>query len=74
VIDDSDLDGQTFAEHVLALARDPVRRARMSAAMREFGRPDAARLVARRAEALAGFAEPDRMETVTTRRRVRRVA
>ena len=74
VIGDSDLDGQTFTEHVLALARDPVRRARMSAAMRAFARPDAARLIARRAEALAGFAEPVRIETVTTRKRVRRVA
>jgi UDP-N-acetylglucosamine--N-acetylmuramyl-(pentapeptide) pyrophosphoryl-undecaprenol N-acetylglucosamine transferase len=68
VIDDADLDGQTFAERVLALARDPVRRARMSAAMREFGKPEAARLIGRRAEALAGFAEPVPIEPATTRR------
>lgn len=74
VLEDGDMDGQTLAECILALARDPVRRARMSAAMRAFGRPDAARAVARRAEALAGFAEPVRMEAGKWDAVMRRVA
>lgn len=74
LLEDSDMDGQTLAERILMLARDPVKRARMSAAMREFGRPDAARVVAQRAEALAGFAEPVRIETAAKSETARRVA
>ena len=58
VLSDGRLDGKTLAEAVLGLARDPVRRARMARACLDFARPRAADAVARRIEAIAGFARP----------------
>jgi UDP-N-acetylglucosamine--N-acetylmuramyl-(pentapeptide) pyrophosphoryl-undecaprenol N-acetylglucosamine transferase len=53
VIDQRELTGARLAEAVLALARDPGRRARMAAAARALARPDAAREIVDRALALA---------------------
>ncbi|MHC5055247.1 MAG: undecaprenyldiphospho-muramoylpentapeptide beta-N-acetylglucosaminyltransferase [Planctomycetota bacterium] len=61
VVRDSELDGERFAEAVLDLAFDPVRRARMAAATLAADSADAASVVARRVEALAGFAAPERI-------------
>lgn len=54
VLPDRRLGGQTLAETVLSLIDDSDRRARMAAAARRLGRPDAARFIARRLLALAG--------------------
>jgi len=61
VVDDSELDGKRFAEVVLDLAFDPVTRVRMGAATLASAMPDAAAVVSRRVEMLAGFATPERV-------------
>jgi UDP-N-acetylglucosamine--N-acetylmuramyl-(pentapeptide) pyrophosphoryl-undecaprenol N-acetylglucosamine transferase len=72
VIDDFALNGQTLADRVLALVRDPVRLARMSAATRMRGAPRAAEQIVAAIERLAGTdvdgARPERVviETVGT--------
>jgi UDP-N-acetylglucosamine--N-acetylmuramyl-(pentapeptide) pyrophosphoryl-undecaprenol N-acetylglucosamine transferase len=48
------LTGARLATQVLTLARNADHRARMAAAVRTFARPDAARAIADRVEALAG--------------------
>ena len=54
------LTGETLAAQVLALAGDPAERARMEAAARSLGRPDAAAVIADRVLALGGRpARPD---------------
>ena len=53
VLDQRDLTAGSFAARVVALARDPVRRARMAAAARALARPDAARAIVDRVLALA---------------------
>ena len=63
VIDDSELDGERFAEVVLNLAFDPVKRVQMGAATLASAMPDAASVIARRVEMLAGFAAPERVVT-----------
>jgi UDP-N-acetylglucosamine--N-acetylmuramyl-(pentapeptide) pyrophosphoryl-undecaprenol N-acetylglucosamine transferase len=45
VIRDADLDGDMLTDGLLALLSDPERRARMAAAARKLGRPDAAERV-----------------------------
>jgi UDP-N-acetylglucosamine--N-acetylmuramyl-(pentapeptide) pyrophosphoryl-undecaprenol N-acetylglucosamine transferase len=50
----SDATGPAVARRILALAADPEARARMGQAARRLARPDAARLIARRALELAG--------------------
>jgi len=47
VIADSELDGERFGDELLALLRDPERRASMAAASLALGQPDAAETVAR---------------------------
>jgi UDP-N-acetylglucosamine:LPS N-acetylglucosamine transferase len=61
VVRDSELDGNRFADVVLDLAFDPVRRTQMGAATRHSAAADAASVVARRVEMLAGFAAPERI-------------
>ncbi len=68
VLSDAGLDGKTLAEAVLGLARDPVRRARMARSCLDFASPGAAAAVARRIEALAGFARPIQIAPVAVRR------
>ncbi len=63
VVNDSELGGESFAEAVLDLAFDPVRRVRMGAATLASAKTDAAASVARRVEMLAGFATPERIAT-----------
>jgi UDP-N-acetylglucosamine--N-acetylmuramyl-(pentapeptide) pyrophosphoryl-undecaprenol N-acetylglucosamine transferase len=74
VVRDADLDGERFAEAVLELAFDPVSRARMAGATLATDRADAASVVARRVEMLAGFAAPVRIArpaaVATTAKRV----
>jgi UDP-N-acetylglucosamine--N-acetylmuramyl-(pentapeptide) pyrophosphoryl-undecaprenol N-acetylglucosamine transferase len=53
MIEQKDLTGAVIAERLLALARDPDRRARIAAAARSFARPDAARVIVDRALELA---------------------
>ena len=64
VIDQRELSGTRFAAAVLALARDPERRARMAGAARNLARPDAARIIVDRALALVGRGDlaPDAAE------------
>lgn len=45
LVSDAELDGERFRHELLALLRDPARRATMAAASRELGRPDAAERV-----------------------------
>lgn len=52
VIDQGDLTGARLAARIMALARDGERRARMSAAVREMARPDAAEAIVERALAM----------------------
>jgi UDP-N-acetylglucosamine--N-acetylmuramyl-(pentapeptide) pyrophosphoryl-undecaprenol N-acetylglucosamine transferase len=52
VVDDRELDGDRCAAEIAALAADPVRRSRMSAAARTLARPDAAARIADVAGAL----------------------
>jgi UDP-N-acetylglucosamine--N-acetylmuramyl-(pentapeptide) pyrophosphoryl-undecaprenol N-acetylglucosamine transferase len=54
VIDERELSGDRLGEAVLALARDPERRARMARAISSFARPDAAARIADRVWQLAG--------------------
>jgi UDP-N-acetylglucosamine--N-acetylmuramyl-(pentapeptide) pyrophosphoryl-undecaprenol N-acetylglucosamine transferase len=54
VIDQRELTGAKLADAVLALARDPDRRARMAAAARQLARPDAAARIADLVWKLAG--------------------
>jgi UDP-N-acetylglucosamine--N-acetylmuramyl-(pentapeptide) pyrophosphoryl-undecaprenol N-acetylglucosamine transferase len=54
VIDQRELSGNRLAVRILALAADADGRARMGAAARALARPDAARVIADRALALAG--------------------
>jgi UDP-N-acetylglucosamine--N-acetylmuramyl-(pentapeptide) pyrophosphoryl-undecaprenol N-acetylglucosamine transferase len=54
VIDQRDLSGNRLAVMIFALASDPDGRERMSDAARSLARPDAARVIASRALALAG--------------------
>jgi UDP-N-acetylglucosamine--N-acetylmuramyl-(pentapeptide) pyrophosphoryl-undecaprenol N-acetylglucosamine transferase len=54
VIDQRDLDGERLASRVLALAADAPARQRMARAAAALARPDAARVIADRALALAG--------------------
>jgi len=54
VIDQRDLSGNRLAVMIFALASDPDSRERMSDAARSLARPDAARVIASRALALAG--------------------
>ncbi|MCC6991101.1 MAG: UDP-N-acetylglucosamine--N-acetylmuramyl-(pentapeptide) pyrophosphoryl-undecaprenol N-acetylglucosamine transferase, partial [Acidobacteria bacterium] len=54
MIDESELTGERLAQTLSALAADEPRRARMAAAARALGRPDAAARVADRIVALAG--------------------
>jgi UDP-N-acetylglucosamine--N-acetylmuramyl-(pentapeptide) pyrophosphoryl-undecaprenol N-acetylglucosamine transferase len=54
VIDQRELTGAKLADAVLALARDPGRRARMAAATRRLARPDAAARIADLVWKLAG--------------------
>ncbi len=61
VVGDSELCGESLAEAVLDLAFDPVTRVRMGAATLASAMPDAASVVARGVEALAGFATPERI-------------
>jgi UDP-N-acetylglucosamine--N-acetylmuramyl-(pentapeptide) pyrophosphoryl-undecaprenol N-acetylglucosamine transferase len=68
VVSDAALDGKTLAEAVLGIARDPVRRARMARSCLDFATPGAAAAVARRIEALAGFARPIRIAPAVVRR------
>lgn len=58
VIDQRDLTGAALASRITALARDADRRARMSAAVRAFARPDAADAIVDRALALIGRQQP----------------
>jgi UDP-N-acetylglucosamine--N-acetylmuramyl-(pentapeptide) pyrophosphoryl-undecaprenol N-acetylglucosamine transferase len=53
VLDQSQLTGDTLADHLLALAHDPARRMRMESAARTLARPDAARTIVDRVLALA---------------------
>jgi UDP-N-acetylglucosamine--N-acetylmuramyl-(pentapeptide) pyrophosphoryl-undecaprenol N-acetylglucosamine transferase len=53
LLDQQALTGAVLAERLLALARDPTRRARIAAAARTFARPDAARVIVDRALELA---------------------
>jgi UDP-N-acetylglucosamine--N-acetylmuramyl-(pentapeptide) pyrophosphoryl-undecaprenol N-acetylglucosamine transferase len=53
LLSQSELTGETLAERVLALVDDEPRRSRMAEAARALARPDAARLIADRAERLA---------------------
>ena len=53
IVRDSELNGRSVARRVLDLAGDPVRRARLSAAIRAFARPRAAEAIARRVQAVA---------------------
>jgi UDP-N-acetylglucosamine--N-acetylmuramyl-(pentapeptide) pyrophosphoryl-undecaprenol N-acetylglucosamine transferase len=50
----TDLTGAVLADRLLALARDPVRRAAIAAAALRLARPDAARVIVDRALELAG--------------------
>jgi UDP-N-acetylglucosamine--N-acetylmuramyl-(pentapeptide) pyrophosphoryl-undecaprenol N-acetylglucosamine transferase len=52
VLAQRDLTGGVLADRMLALARDPVRRAAIAAAARRLARPDAARAIVDRALAL----------------------
>ena len=54
LVADPDLDGQRFGDVVVGLLGDKARRATMSAASRELGRPDAASRVADLARSAAG--------------------
>jgi UDP-N-acetylglucosamine--N-acetylmuramyl-(pentapeptide) pyrophosphoryl-undecaprenol N-acetylglucosamine transferase len=54
LIEQKDLTGAVLAEQLLALARDPARRAAIAAAARTLARPDAARVIVDRALELAG--------------------
>jgi UDP-N-acetylglucosamine--N-acetylmuramyl-(pentapeptide) pyrophosphoryl-undecaprenol N-acetylglucosamine transferase len=54
VIDQADASGDRLADAVLALAADPARRARMSAAARTLARPDAAARIVDRMWELVG--------------------
>jgi UDP-N-acetylglucosamine--N-acetylmuramyl-(pentapeptide) pyrophosphoryl-undecaprenol N-acetylglucosamine transferase len=53
VADERELTGTALASRLLALASDPARREGMAARARRFARPDAARVIADRALALA---------------------
>lgn len=53
VIEERDLKGEALTDALKALATDPQRRARMSAAARTLSRPDAAQRIADRVEELA---------------------
>jgi UDP-N-acetylglucosamine--N-acetylmuramyl-(pentapeptide) pyrophosphoryl-undecaprenol N-acetylglucosamine transferase len=53
VVDERELTGTALASRLLALASDPARREAMAARARRFARPDAARVIADRALALA---------------------
>jgi UDP-N-acetylglucosamine--N-acetylmuramyl-(pentapeptide) pyrophosphoryl-undecaprenol N-acetylglucosamine transferase len=53
MLEQRELTGASLAAHILALARDRDRRARMASAVRTFARPDAAREIADRVMALA---------------------
>lgn len=59
VIRESELDGDRLAAVVQGLLDDPARLARMSAAARAAGRPEAARVIARQLLALGGCVVPD---------------
>jgi UDP-N-acetylglucosamine--N-acetylmuramyl-(pentapeptide) pyrophosphoryl-undecaprenol N-acetylglucosamine transferase len=61
VVNDSELGGESFAEAVLNLAFDPVRRVQMGAATLASAKTEAAASVARRVEMLAGFVTPERI-------------
>ncbi len=63
VVRDSELDGNRFADAVLDLAFDPVRRTQMGAATKSSAVAEAASVVARRVEMLAGIATPRRVVT-----------
>ena len=52
VIDQRELNGESLASRLIALADDPARRDSMAAAARRFARPDAARVIVDRALAL----------------------
>jgi UDP-N-acetylglucosamine--N-acetylmuramyl-(pentapeptide) pyrophosphoryl-undecaprenol N-acetylglucosamine transferase len=54
VIDQRDLSGNRLAVRIFALAADPDGRRRMSEAVRQLARPDAADVIANKALALAG--------------------
>ena len=54
MVEQRDLTGAVMADRLLALARDPDRRARLAAAARTFARPDAARVIVDRALELGG--------------------
>jgi UDP-N-acetylglucosamine--N-acetylmuramyl-(pentapeptide) pyrophosphoryl-undecaprenol N-acetylglucosamine transferase len=53
LVEQQALTGAVLAERLLALTRDPARRARIAAAARVFARPDAARVIVDRALELA---------------------
>jgi UDP-N-acetylglucosamine--N-acetylmuramyl-(pentapeptide) pyrophosphoryl-undecaprenol N-acetylglucosamine transferase len=53
VIEERQLTGQYLADRILALAADPARRQRMTAALQKFARPDAAARIADRVWELA---------------------
>ena len=48
------MNGHTLAHRIMALAADPIARARMAAAARSLARPDAARVIVDRALELVG--------------------
>jgi UDP-N-acetylglucosamine--N-acetylmuramyl-(pentapeptide) pyrophosphoryl-undecaprenol N-acetylglucosamine transferase len=54
VIEEKELTGERLADAILALARDPERRARMASALQPLARPDAAARIADRVWTLAG--------------------
>lgn len=60
LVSDDRLDGAWMVEHVAPLLADDARRARMSEAARELGRPDAAREVAKLVLSAAGATEEQR--------------
>ena len=60
VIEERELSPERLADALLALARDPVRRDQMAAAMQGFARPDAATRIADRVWTLAGAAAAGR--------------